>query len=40
MMDNSMEFDLQELIENCQSIGEHDQDELIDAQWYQNRFLL
>ncbi|XP_001949412.1 transcription initiation factor TFIID subunit 9 [Acyrthosiphon pisum] len=41
MMSNSMEFDLQEMIENRQSsqesIGENDKDELMEAQAYQNR---
>lgn len=41
MMNNSMEFDLQEMIENRQSsqesIGENDKDELMEAQEYQNR---
>ncbi|KAL4088545.1 hypothetical protein QTP88_023639 [Uroleucon formosanum] len=40
MMNNSMEFDLQEIIENRhssqESIGENDKDELMDAQAYQN----
>lgn len=41
MMNNSLEFDLQEMIENPQcsqeSIGETDKDELMDAESYQNR---
>ncbi|XP_026808386.1 transcription initiation factor TFIID subunit 9-like [Rhopalosiphum maidis] len=41
MMNNSMEFDLQEMMENRQSsqesIVENDKDELMDAQAYQNR---
>jgi len=41
MMNNSLEFDLQEMIENRQSsqesIGETDKDELMDAEAYQNR---
>ncbi|XP_060874091.1 transcription initiation factor TFIID subunit 9-like [Metopolophium dirhodum] len=41
MMNSSMEFDLQEMIENRQSsqesIGENDKDELMEAQEYQNR---
>ena len=40
-MNSSMEFDLQEMIENRQSsqesIGENDKDELMEAQSYQNR---
>lgn len=41
MMNNSMEFDLQEMMENQQSsqesIVQNDKDELLDAQTYQNR---
>ncbi|XP_022172893.1 transcription initiation factor TFIID subunit 9-like [Myzus persicae] len=41
MMNNSLEFDLQEMIENPQSsqesIGENIKEELMDAQEYQNR---
>lgn len=41
MMNNSIEFDLQEMIENQQSsqesIVQDDKDELLDAQTYQNR---
>jgi len=41
MMNSSIEFDLQEMIENRQSsqesIGENDKDEPMEAQAYQNR---
>lgn len=41
MMSNSMDFDLQDIIENRQSsqesIGENGKDEILDSQTYENR---